>query len=410
MDYKIITLILITILFIYNIVSKYFIFTSISRPIPENVKDVYDITTYQKWAEYTSEKTEHKIYHELISYIVFMMLIIFNVFAFVEKMVSDDVYTRAIVLLVFFELINFIVDIVFDYLDTMKIESKYGFNKTSKKTFVADQIKSLVLSLGLSTGLIATFIGLYHWLGDFILLAFSLIMFLFILGMFFLTPLFAKIFNKFTPLPEGTLRTNLENLLIKNGYKVNEIKVMDGSRRSSKANAYFSGLGKTKNIVLYDTMMELMTEEEIIAVFAHELGHGKNNDIIKGYVSSLLQVLMIIFISWFIISRVAFSQDFAFEDLNYGFTFIIILVVIVPIVTTIIAPITNFFSRKHEYKADKFASKEGYSEALISGLKKLSRNNYACLNPHPFIVKMKYTHPPLSQRIAALEEESSSID
>lgn len=405
MDYKIITLILVTILFVYHIMNKYFIFTAVSRPIPENVRDVYDMTTYQKWAEYTSEKTKLKIYQELVSYMIFMMLIIFNVFMFVEKITADNVYSKAIIILIFFELVNFIVDIGFDYFDTMKIESKYGFNKTSKKTFIADQIKNLILSLGLMSGLLVAFIGLYRWLGDLILLVFSLLIFFFVLVTFFLMPLFAKIFNKFTPLPEGTLRTNLEQLLVKNGYKVNEIKVMDGSRRSSKANAYFSGLGKTKNIVLYDTILELMTEEEIVAVFAHELGHGKNKDILKNYLSSLLQIFIMIFISWFMISRVTFIQDFAFNELNYGFAFILILMVVIPFINIIMLPITNYLSRKHEYKADLFARKEGYQEALISGLKKLSRHNYACLNPHPFIICMSYTHPPLSQRIAALEKE-----
>ncbi len=405
MDYKIIALILVTILFIYQIINKYFIFTAVSRPIPENVRDVYDITTYQKWAEYTSEKTQHKIYQELVSYAVFMLLIIFNVFAFVEKIVVDNVYAKAIIVWIFFELVNFIVGIGFEYFDTMKIESKYGFNKTSNKTFIADQIKNLILSLGIMIGLLSAFIGLYLWLGDFILLAFSLLLFLFVLGIFFLMPLLAKIFNKFTPLPEGQLRTKLEELLTKNGYKVNEIKVMDGSRRSSKANAYFSGLGKTKNIVLYDTILELMTEEEIVAVFAHELGHGKNKDIFKGYLFSLLQIFIMIFVSWLIISRVIFIQDFAFEKLNYGFAFILILNVVIPFINMITLPIANYFSRKREYKADMFARKEGYQEALISGLKKLSRNNYACLNPHPFTICMSYTHPPLSQRIAALEKE-----
>ncbi len=405
MDYKIITLILATLLFIYNIINKYFIFTAISRPIPENVKDVYDITTYQNWAEYTSEKTGHKIYQELAGYVVFMLLIIFNVFSMVEKIAPDNVYGEAIIVLIFFTLVNSIVDVIFDYIDTMKIESKYGFNKTSKKTFVIDQIKNLVISLGLMIGLLSAFIGLYLWLGDFILLAFSLIVFLFVLGIFFLIPIFAKIFNKFTPLSEGTLRTNLENLLIKHGYKVNEIKVMDGSRRSSKANAYFSGLGKTKNIVLYDTILELMAEDEIVAVFAHELGHGKHKDILKGYLTSLVQIFILILISWLIISRVNFIEDFSFEDFNYGFAFILIATVVIPFVNMITSPIMNYFSRKHEYKADMFASTEGYKEAMISGLKKLSRHNYSCLNPHPFIVSMNYTHPPLSQRIAALEKE-----
>lgn len=405
MDYKIITLILATLLFIYNIINKCFIFTAISRPIPENVKDVYDITTYQNWAEYTSEKTGHKIYQELAGYVVFMLLIIFNVFSMVEKIAPDNVYSEAIIVLIFFTLVNSIVDVIFDYIDTMKIESKYGFNKTSKKTFVADQIKNLVISLGLMVGLLSAFIGLYLWLGDFILLVFSLLVFLFVLGIFFLMPIFAKIFNKFTPLSEGTLRTNLENLLIKHGYKVNEIKVMDGSRRSNKANAYFSGLGKTKNIVLYDTILELMTEEEIVAVFAHELGHGKHKDILKGYLTSLLQIFVLILVSWLIISRVDFLEDFAFKELNYGFAFIIIATVVIPFINMITSPIMNYFSRKHEYKADMFASTEGYKEAMISGLKKLSRHNYSCLNPHPFIVSMNYTHPPLSQRIAALEKE-----
>ncbi|HKM30202.1 MAG TPA: M48 family metallopeptidase [Bacilli bacterium] len=405
MGYKVIALILITVIFIYNTAGKIFMFNSVSRLIPENVKDVYDLTTYQKWSEYTVEKTEIKIYKELVNYVILFLLLIFDVFSIVAKIASPNIYGQAIVILVFFVLVNLVGDIVFDYIDTMKIESKYGFNKTSKKTFIMDQIKNLILSLVLIIGLVSAFIGLYVWLGDWILLVFSLLIFLFILAIFFLAPLFAKIFNKFTPLEEGVLRTNLENLLTKNGYKVNEIKVMDGSRRSSKANAYFSGLGKTKNIVLYDTILELMSEEEIVAVFAHELGHGKNRDVLKGYLQSLFQVFIFIVIIWFIISRVAFVKDFGFATINYGFAFIVIATVILPLVNIVMAPLTTLISRKHEYKADRFALESGYGEALVSGLKKLSRSNYATLNPHPFIVITQYTHPPLSQRIAALERK-----
>lgn len=405
MNYKTITLVLVTILFIYNVIIKFLMKSSTKRSVPENVRDVYDSEAYEKWQNYSAEKINNQLYGIIAQYAVFMILIVFDVFALISRYVGENDILQAIAILAFYELVTGIVDTIFGYTDTMKIETKYGFNKTTKKTFFTDRIKEFILGFIISFGLVCLFVASYIIFKNWVLLAFTGIIFLLILLVYFLTPVFAKIFNKFTPLEEGSLRTKLENLLNKNGYKVKEIKVMDGSRRSTKANAYFSGLGKTKDIVLYDTIMDVLTEDEIVAVFAHELGHGKYKHIIKSYAMGLFQVFLIVVLSWYLVSNFGIVRDFGFRGRNYGFMFILVFSVALPYISSLMSLITKRISRKFENKADEFAKKEGYGEYLISGLKKISRANYSNLNPHPVIVALEYSHPPLSQRIANIEEK-----
>jgi STE24 endopeptidase len=286
----------------------------------------------------------------------------------------------------------------------MKIEQKYGFNKSSAKTFWVDQIKSFVIELVIMTGIGAILLGLHVWLGDWLILAFAVVMTVIILFVAFLFPFLSKIFNKFTPLEDGELRERLTALLEKNGYHVRAINVMDASRRTTKSNAYFSGFGKMKTIVLYDNLLQQLSTDEICAVFAHELGHGLHKDTLRNQILSFLQMAVISVLAWLTLRTTQIFTDFGFENINYGMAIILIMSVEFAFIAPLFSLLVNYLARKAEYAADGHAAKEGYTEALISGLKILARENYADLSPSPLIVKLEYSHPTLSQRINALRK------
>ena len=289
------------------------------------------------------------------------------------------------------------------------IEEKYGFNKSTAKTFWADQAKGFVISLGLMTGIGAVLWWLWQTMGDWLIVAFAVFMTLFALAVSFLYPVFSRIFNKFTPLEDGELKEKLTALLQKNGYQVRAVQVMDASRRTTKSNAYFSGFGKMKTIVLYDTLVEAMTPDEICAVFAHEMGHGLNKDTLKNQILTFVQMAVLGVLAWLTLRTPACFTSFGFEGVNAGFALILIMSVEFALISPLFGLLINARSRRAEYRADAQAVREGYGKALVSALKKLARQNYADLAPSPLLVKLEYSHPTLSQRIAAIEKGGNSL-
>lgn len=234
------------------------------------------------------------------------------------------------------------------------------------------------------------------------IVVFAAVMTVLALAISFLSPVLTKIFNKFTPLEDGDLKDKLTSLLEKHGYKVRAIQVMDASRRSTKSNAYFTGFGKMKTIVLYDTLVAQMTTDEICAVFAHEMGHGLHKDTLKNQIFSAVQMLLMAVLAWLTLRSPEIFRSFGFDGVNYGFAIVLIgfeLALFSPVFSFLI----NAHSRKAEYRADRQAVQEGYGSALISGLKKLTRENFGDLSPDPLLVKLTYSHPTLSQRIAAID-------
>ena len=272
------------------------------------------------------------------------------------------------------------------------------------KTFVTDQIKNLLLSILLSAGLMGIFAWLHGWLGDGVILCFTAVVFVITLVIAFLYPKLSRISNKFVPLEEGELREKLTELLTKHGYKVKAIEVMDASRRTTRSNAYFTGYGAMKTIVLYDNLIHTMTTEEICAVFAHELGHGLHKDVPKKQALNILNILLIAVMAWLTVKFPQVYEAFGFTGVNYGFTYILLGSVLLSLTQPLLGLLINAFSRRCEYRADAQAIKEGYGPALVSGLKKLARENFSHLAPSPLLVKLSYSHPPLSQRIAAIEK------
>lgn len=404
MRYKYIAMAIIAIVFIFDTFIQYLEIKAAGRKVPENVRDVYDEASYAKWLSYHKEKTRLRFFRHIAMYAVTFIMIGFNVHARLLDLlsVSSD-YAAGNLVLVIDSIVFMAALLFFDYKDTMSIEQKYGFNRTTKKTFVLDQIKGLLINMIVLCGILSLFILVHHKLGRWFFPVFVGLMLVLLLVIVIISPFLGRIFNKFTPLPEGGLRERLCALLAENGCTVKEIKVMDASKRSSKANAYFTGVGKTKTIVLYDTLLELMTDDEIVAVFAHEMGHNKHKDTLKLYGINMCSITLYVLIAWFLISKPEIYGAFGFSGLNYGYAFILLTSVCLGFLSPFVGLLSSALMRRFEYAADSFAVKNGYGKALISGLKALSRNTFVCLSPHPLVVKLTYGHPTMSQRVAAIE-------
>ena len=377
-------------------------YRSAGNPMPENVKDVYDDERYRKWQAYNREKNRLAMLSTAVGGAVMFVLLLFNVHAAVVP-AGWNVYGQMIAVLLFQQLVDTVSGVGFEWHDTMKIEAKYGFNRTKAGTFVRDQIINLAISLLLSIGLMAMFIPLYQALGDWIALLFAGVMFLIGLAISFLYPVLSRIRNKFTPLEEGELRARLTELMARHGYRVRDIQVMDASRRSTKSNAYFTGFGRMKTIVLYDNLLNVMSAEEICAIFAHEMGHGLHRDTLKMQLLNLIRMLAMALCLWLTVRADAPFLAFGFGEVNYGFALLFMGAVELSVLNPLFGLIVNAFSRRQEYRADRQARDEGYGDTLISGLKKLYREDLGCLAPSRLTVLLTYSHPTLSDRISAIQ-------
>ncbi len=404
MNIKAMVLIVLTAVYLYEMALNLIRMRSAGNPVPENVADVYDPETYRKWRQYHGEKSRLALATTTASWIISMLLMALNVYAaFANLFPKDNPYTQMIAVMLLSALAELPL-IPFSWYDTMRIEEKYGFNRSSKKTFWADQVKAFLISLGLMIGIGCILIAVHQALGDWLIVVFAGAMMLLVLLFVFLYPVFSKIFNKFTPLEDGELKERLTALLEKHGYHVRGIQVMDASRRTTKSNAYFTGFGKMKTIVLYDTLVSQMTADEICAVFAHELGHGLHRDTLRNQCLTFLQMLIIGVLAWLTLRSTGLYPPFGFDGTNYGFAMILIMSAEFALIAPLFSLLVNWFSRRAEYRADEQAVKEGCGDALIGGLKKLSRENLSDLSPSPLLVKLTHSHPTLSQRITAIKK------
>lgn len=406
--YKYIILAILVINFIYGVVCALLAKGRKDKPLPENVRDVYDEAEYKKWREYSAEHSRLSMIESIFSFIVLVVLFATNVFSYVYNAMPGGEFVKCLLLMVAYSLLLTVLSIPFGYIRTFKIEEKYGFNKSTVKTFVTDEIKNFIIGTVVNCVLLAAAYLLCRnmdWVDYVIFVAGGCV---FVVAINLLATFVQKMFNKFTPLPEGELRDSLTEMFASEGYQLEDIFVMDASRRTTKVNAYCSGIGKMKRIVLYDNLVNNYTPGEIAAVFAHELAHFKNRDTAKLTLFSMFNVtVMISLISAFALVP-QISADFGFEGANMAFALIALMsAVMTPIMTLIGIPI-NALSRRFERRADTFAVTKGYGPDMISALKKLSKDNLSDLNPHPFIVAMEYNHPTLSQRITLVENKTRS--
>ena len=375
---------------------------STENPIPENVRDVYDDETYERWRAYKGEHSRLDLISGIAALIVTVVMLLTNVYSAFASLFPEGLVWQTLAVLLLETTVGIIVNLFFSYYATMVIEEKYGFNKSTLKTFIVDKIRGFIISLLLGLFLAFLMAGLHVWLGDYIIILFTVALFLFTLLISFISPYLSRIGNKFTSLEEGELRTRLMELLTSHGYKVRDIQVMDASRRTTKLNAYFTGFGSTKSIVLYDNLVNAMDTEEICAVFAHELGHGLHKDVLKMQIMNIVNLLLMAVAVWLSVREGRLHEAFGFSGVNYGFAYIL-TGIFISLIQPLTAMLTNAYSRMAEYRADRQAVTEGYGRAMVGALKKLARENFAELAPTRISVLLEYSHPPLSDRIAAIE-------
>ncbi|NOR27458.1 MAG: M48 family metalloprotease [Lutibacter sp.] len=375
--------------------------------ISEELEGIYNEDEYLKSQHYKKENYKFSLYSSLFSIVTTLLFFIFDGFAFVDSYVKTVSSNAILITLIFFGIIAFSSDILslpFSYYKTFVIEEKFGFNKTSKTTFIFDKIKSWLMMIVVGGGLLAlitwfylettTLFWVYTW---------ALISFFTIFMNLFYSKLLVPLFNKQTPLEDGELKIAIENFATKIGFKLDNIFVIDGSKRSTKANAYFSGFGNQKRITLYDTLINDLETNEIVAVLAHEVGHYKRKHIIYNLLLSILLTGFTFFILSLLIGNQTLSQALGVETASFHIGLIAFAILYSPI-SEITSLFMNSLSRKFEYQADDYAKENFDGDALISSLKKLSKNSLSNLTPHSLYVKIHYSHPTLLQRIINLKK------
>ena len=382
--------------------------------IPPELEDFYDKEKYKKAKLYSISKSKIGLLSSIISFLFVISLLVFNGYGFLNQLVYSDSlnlflpfeininFARSGVFFLILFILNSLISIPFSYYNTFIIEEKYGFNKTSKSTFFLDIIKSTILSILIGGFLLFAALYLYDninegfwlwlWIGLSLLMVF--------INMFY-ADLIVPIFNKLTPLNNVELRKKIENYSKDVGYLLKNIYVIDGSKRSTKANAFFSGLGPRKTIALYDTLIEKHTENELVAVLAHEVGHFKKKHVLSGLLMSVIQIGIMAFFFELCLKLPEISIALGGLDTNFHLGLIGFSIIFSPI-SMISSILMNYVSRKNEFEADAYAKETFNGEDLSLALKKLSVDSLSNIYPHPLYVFFHYSHPPLIQRLRAL--------
>ncbi len=375
------------------------------KPLPANVAHIYDAEDYRKWRAYTAEHGKIRLLSMAASFLIDVILFGTNLYSAVYYAMPGGVYPKSILTVLLYTSVMTVIALPFEYISELKIEEKYGFNKATVKTFVSDEIKSFLVNLILSVGLLCVVIALYTAFGGWFVFGVYAVLALFIVLFSMLNMTFQKLFNKFTPLEDGELRERLVEMFRQSGYQLEDIFVMDASRRTTKVNAFCTGLGKFKKIVLYDNLVNNYTPGEIVAVFAHELAHYKHRDTAKNTVYSLFMMGCITALIAAFVLVPEISYAYGFDEVNVMFALQAAMSSITAFVMTVIMVPQSVLGRRYEYRADAMAVDAGYGSDMISALTKLAKDNLSDLNPHPFIVAMEHSHPTISQRFTAIEKK-----
>jgi len=373
--------------------------------LPEELAGVFDAEEYRKSQLYKRDNTRFSFITSTLGVVVLALVFFLGGFGWLERQLTGITSSYILFVLIFFGIIALVSDLLstpFALYDTFVIEERYGFNRTTPKTFVLDKLKGWLLTAVIGGGLLALVTWIYMLTGRwFWLLALALVTFFSIFMTMFYSNLIVPLFNKQKPLEEGSLRRKIESFAESVGFRLKNIYVMDGSKRSSKANAYFTGLGPKKRIVLFDTLISDLDEEEIVAVLAHEVGHYKKKHTTTGLILSVIQTGITLYLFSLFVGEDSFAVALGGAQASFHLGLIAFGVLYTPI-STLIGIGMNLYSRQIEYQADRFAGDHYDENPLISALKKLSRNNLSNLTPHPAYVFVHYSHPPLLKRIRAL--------
>jgi STE24 endopeptidase len=373
--------------------------------LPKELIDVYDNVEYEKSQRYKKENYKFGLLTSVVSLLATLAFFFFDGFSFVDTLARSFSGNTIVITLVFFGIIMLASDLLstpFSYYHTFVIEEKYGFNKTTIKTFFLDKLKGWGMMILIGGLLLTAILWFYQTTGtNFWLYAWGLVIVFTVFMNLFYARLIVPLFNKQTPLEAGSLRSQIENYATRVGFNLDKIFVIDGSKRSTKANAYFSGFGSEKRVTLYDTLINDLDEEEIVAVLAHEIGHYKKNHIIINLIASVLTTGFTLWVLSLFVGNALLSEALNVSQPSFHIGLIAFGVLYSPI-SEITGLLMNYISRKFEYQADNYAKTTYSEQPLISALKKLSKNSLSNLTPHPAYVFAHYSHPTLLQRFQNL--------
>ena len=395
--------------FVMGSVLEYLNEKSKNVPMSSVAAEIFNADEYAKSLEYGTAKYKVERLTSTLNTVVMLSAIILGWFAWLDEAIREQISNNLLVTVAFFGVLILAVmlaNLPVSYYSTFVIEEKFGFNKTTKKLFVMDSIKQALLSIALGLPVIYLIAWIYQsleskfWLVGWLAVS-AISLFMFIFG----TRIFLPMFNKLKPLPEGELRSEVEAYCQSQGFPLSKLWEMDASKRSTKLNAFFSGMGKVKIIGLYDTLIEKLTTKETVAVLAHEVGHYKRKHVYTMFAFSNVQTLVIFVLLGSLLGNPNLSKALGSDTPSFHLSMIAFFMLFTP-VSTLLGLVNNSFSRYNEYQADQYAidTYPGGRDYMHSALKKLSVESLKNLNPHPWYVAVHYTHPPILDRLANLKK------
>lgn len=393
--------------FIFDQWINYLNTTTRSSLLPEAVKGFYDEETYRKQQDYDRDNYAFGLVSDVLSFLAIMAVLLLGGFAWLDEFVRNFTHSPILLAIFFFGIIALVSDLLsipLEIYHTFILEERYGFNKTTPKTYVIDKLKGWLLGAVIGGGILALVIFIYEKSGSwFWILAWICISVFTLFISYFYTTLLVPIFNKLTPLPAGELRDAIEQVAARAEFNLKDISIMDGSKRSTRGNAYFSGFGRKKSIVLFDTLVNEHSIDELAAVLAHEIGHYKKKHVLKGLISGILQTGVLLFLLSLLLKSPLPAIALGASTASFHMSVVAFGILYSP-VSMLLGILFNFVSRKHEYEADRFALGLSQPGALQQALKRLSVKNLSNLTPHPWYVFIHYSHPALLQRLAAIQK------
>ncbi|MDB6070496.1 MAG: peptidase [Verrucomicrobiales bacterium] len=379
----------------------------LSQPLPAEFKDVFSPEDFAKSQAYSRESARHDLIASGFRLVVFLAFWLGGGFPWIQKVVSgfsSSFIVQGLAGISLLHLGGMILSLPFEWHDTFKIEAKYGFNKTTPAVFIADHVKGLALGALIGLPVLALLLWLFHAFPNAWLWAWISVTVL-VLALQYIAPRYLMpLFNKFTPLEDGALKTAINSLASKCAFPVKELFVIDGSRRSTKGNAFFAGFGKNKRIALFDTLIEKHPQPELLAVLAHEIGHFKRGHITQRLVLAVVQMAVLFLLMGTVLNHAPLHAAFGLSTPVLWLGFVFFMILFEP-AQTLLGILGGLWSRKHEYEADAYAAQAtGGPADMTAALKRLARDTLSNLTPHPLTVFLHYSHPPMIQRLAALEK------
>jgi len=401
--YAIVTII--TLNFLWEQILSFLNRKRMNAEIPQELKGIYDETEWDRQRAYQKANGRFSFVSESFSFVIIVTVLLLGGFGYLDRLirqVTENFILLSLIYIGIIVLITQIISLPFQWYNTFVIEERFGFNKSTKKLFIIDTLKQLMLTVSIGGSILFVILVIYKHVGGwFWLLAWGVISLFSILTAMFYSKWIVPLFNKQRRLPSGELKQKIETFVWNAGFEYQDIYLIDGSKRSTKANAYFTGFGPKKRIVLYDTLIKELNDDEILAVIAHEIGHYQHNHIPKSLIISIITTGVTLFILSLFLDNPVLSKALGSDTPSFHLGLIGFMFLFAPI-SGLIGLFVNAISRENEYEADAYVRNFKLQNALISGLKKNAAKSLTNINPHPGYVFWHSSHPALLNRIRRL--------